>query len=394
MGGKMRYASSARWFARTGTGGIDSITGWRLDPRSDAHWHIGGRAGAAAATHDVSVTALGVMIIGTAGNDVIDAGSTVPGQPFPTTEDDIIYGLGGSDTIRGLGGNDVIDGGAGIDTLIGGMGNDFYVVDLRTDLVLENPDEGTDWVQASASFTLSPNIEHLVLAGAAIRGQGNAAPNILIGNAEGNVLSGHGGGDWLDGGLGSDTANYSASPAAVGVSLATGNGGGGDAHGDKLLNIENLAGSSFGDMLFGDSGDNTIMGGAGADLLVGDEGDDRLVGGPGADSLLGSAGADEFVFDNLGDLSLNSPNDLIRDFSSAELDTIDLSGIDANSIVAGNQAFTFIGVDGFTNQAGQLRYAATAGDLVLRGDVDGDGVADFSLGVLGTAALVTTDFVL
>ena len=55
---------------------------------------------------------VGASIHGTAGNDVIDRTHTVVGQPFPTSEEDIL------------------NGGAGSDTLAGGPGADTFVFDL------------------------------------------------------------------------------------------------------------------------------------------------------------------------------------------------------------------------------------------------------------------------
>src|SRR5262249_41041606 len=83
------------------------------------------------------------------------------------------------------------------------------------DVVTENAGEGTDTVYASASFTLSANIERLTLTGSsAIDGGGNNDANILNGNGGANALSGgagadqmlgNGGNDVLDGGSGADT---------------------------------------------------------------------------------------------------------------------------------------------------------------------------------------------
>jgi serralysin len=70
-----------------------------------------------------------------------------------------------------------------------------------------------------------------------------------------------------------------------------------------------------------------------------------------------------------------------------------VSAIDANSIAAGNQAFTFIGAGAFTNVAGQLGYVAIASGVRVRGDLNGDSIADFAFTVLG-AAPVATDFFL
>src|SRR3546814_4576026 len=66
-----------------------------------------------------------------------------------------------------------------------------------------------------------------------------------------NVLIGAAGADRLTGGAGIDTADYSASGAAVSAVLG-GTGSGGDAQGDVLAGIENLVGSGFGGVLVGD----------------------------------------------------------------------------------------------------------------------------------------------
>ena len=94
----------------------------------------------------------GVTINGTAGNDTIDATTTVAGQPLPTNEEDTINSGAGKDTINALGGNDLINGGSGSDTMIGGAGSDTYVVDHTSDVVVENANEGTDTVQSSITF--------------------------------------------------------------------------------------------------------------------------------------------------------------------------------------------------------------------------------------------------
>ncbi|MGA0840103.1 MAG: hypothetical protein ACO3P1_09445, partial [Pseudomonadales bacterium] len=81
-----------------------------------------------------------------------------------------------------------------------------------------------------------------------------------------------------------------------------------------------------------------------------------------------------------------------RDFSRISLDRIDLSAIDADTTLADDQAFTFIGTAAFGNRAGELRYIPGA-TSVVQGDTDGDGVADFTLRVVGVPALQETDFI-
>jgi Ca2+-binding RTX toxin-like protein len=79
-------------------------------------------------------------------------------------------------------------------------------VDNLGDTVVENPNEGTDLVKSSVTFTLPDNVENLTLTGtAAINGTGNALDNVLTGNGAPNVLKGMAGNDRLVGGAAADT---------------------------------------------------------------------------------------------------------------------------------------------------------------------------------------------
>ena len=120
--------------------------------------------------------------------------------------DNRLTGNSGANTLTGHGGADWLDGGAGSDTLRGGSGDDTYVVDVATDVVSENADEGLDLVRSSIAWTLGANLEHLSLTGTgAIAGSGNALDNRLTGNGSANTLNGGAGADRLDGGAGADT---------------------------------------------------------------------------------------------------------------------------------------------------------------------------------------------
>jgi Ca2+-binding RTX toxin-like protein len=87
------------------------------------------------------------------------------------------------------------------------------------------------------------------------------------------------------------TATQTATIFIIGTGTSSG-GLFGDALGDTYLNIENLTGSAFQDILVGDDGINVLDGGLGRDSLSGGAGNDTLVGGAGADSLVGSEGVD------------------------------------------------------------------------------------------------------
>jgi Ca2+-binding RTX toxin-like protein len=127
----------------------------------------------------------------------------------------IMYGGAGDDTLIGGNGRDDLDGGAGDDTMIGGAGDERYYVDSTSDLVIENPGEGFDSVDASADYTLGPNIESLTLLPFAgnINGWGNEINNELSGNISDNVLDGKGGQDLLEGRSGNDTFVFAAGEA-------------------------------------------------------------------------------------------------------------------------------------------------------------------------------------
>jgi serralysin len=148
------------------------------------------------------------------------------------------------------------------------------------------------------------------------------------------------------------------------------------------VTLENAVGGSARDVLWGNEVANRLEGLGGNDVLDGFEGNDTLIGGTGSDDLTGGAGNDTFVF---GALELS---DVIRDFAAG--DRIDLRGIDANAGRGSDQAFAFIGNSAFHNIAGELRYDGTT----LSGDVNGDGVADFSVAIANHAVLTTGDFFL
>ncbi|MEM8852332.1 MAG: hypothetical protein AAGD34_01450 [Pseudomonadota bacterium] len=124
---------------------------------------------------------------------------------------------------------------------------------------------------------------------------GNKNDNFLYGNQGDDTLFGDPGADELHGSDGIDTANYRSSSAGVKVNLALGKGAGGDAAGDRLVDIENVVGSQYKDDLTGDNGANVLTGNGGSDVLSGGHGDDELIGGSGADTLLGGKGIDTLL---------------------------------------------------------------------------------------------------
>jgi hypothetical protein len=81
--------------------------------------------------------------------------------------------------------------------------------------------------------------------------------------------------------------------------------------------------------------------------------------------------------------------DTIADLSFAANDRIDLSAIDANTGLDGDQAFSFVAK--FTKVAGQAVMAFSGEVTTLSLDVDGDGRADFSIAINGNVTATTAN---
>ncbi len=151
-----------------------------------------------------------IQMSGSGSSGTINAGSTPDGIEMYVNYSDIAkvvltYGSG-DDVLNGTPGADTLNGGAGADTMTGGAGDDTYIVDNTGDIVLENPGEGHDIIKSSVTYTLSDNVERLVLTGAdSIDGTGNNLANTIVGNSGDNVIDGKESDDSLTGGGGHDT---------------------------------------------------------------------------------------------------------------------------------------------------------------------------------------------
>ncbi|MBI5278480.1 MAG: hypothetical protein HY854_18720 [Burkholderiales bacterium] len=313
-----------------------------------------------------------------------------------------------NNSLVGAGGNDTIDGGAGDDTMDGGDGNDTYLVDSTNDVIIDS--SGTlDQVVATATYSIASNagIERLTLMGTGtIDGTGNAGNNVLTGNSGANSLAGGAGNDTMYGLGGNDTlVGDSGNDSMLGLTgddtyyvtelldkvvEATGQGN------DTIITtvtytmpvyVETMVmlagavngtGNAQANTITGNSSANAIKGMAGNDTLYGGGGADSLTGGAGVDVLQGDAGADWYIYA----LVSESPN-LVGQRDTivlvlADGDKINLSAIDANVTLTGNQPFTWKGTAAFdTNAAGQLRYDDVAG--ILYGSNDADTIAEFAI---------------
>ncbi len=292
--------------------------------------------------------------------------------------DDNLGGEAGDDVLNGDAGNDRLVGGPGADTMNGGADNDTLVVDNAGDIA--NGDAGTDTVQITSAitYTISSTVENVSnLSGGAVTATLNDLANTYGGGAAADTVFGQAGDDMLYGRGGDDLLL------------------GGDNN-DRLfgdVGQDSLNGQSGNDMLYGGADTDQLLGGSGNDTLYGEAGSDSIDGGSGVDQLYGGAGGDVFTFNN-GDSGATLANaDFIRDYSRAQGDFISLERIDAIA-GGGNDAFSFIGTAAFSNVAGQLRYEVVGGETRVLGDIDGNGVADVVIRIVGVHTLTTADFTL
>jgi serralysin len=278
-------------------------------------------------------------------------------------------GGGGNDVLIGNAASNVLDGGGGADLMSGGLGNDIYYVDVSGDRVTEDASAGLDTVFSVVDFTLSANVENLVLQGTAVSGTGNGFANALTGNASDNVLNGGAGNDILDGGAGNDTLSGGVGNDSYvydsADTIVEAPGGGSDtirsavSYALAVANVENvlLTGSADVDAT-GDDQNNALTGNSGANVLNGGAGDDAMAGGPGNDS---------YYVDSSGDTVIESIGGGAADHVFSEV---------SFSLGANFEALTLIGPEAI-NGTGNA----------LNNEIDGSGVDNLLSGGAGNDVL-------
>ena len=260
---------------------------------------------------------LDAISLGIAGDIAAGAGVAIRDLGSGQREIDVVLGVEafdastGTDWLRGSAGDEYFRPfGTGTDTIDGGAGFDHVSFTLLTGPVIADLAAGT--------ATAGGNVVALVTAVEALRGtlasdqlSGDAGANwiaggtgqdaiagrdgddhllgedgndVLVGGGGNDLLQGGTGADLLDGGAGLDMASYDDAQAAVDVDLLTAKGKGGEAAGDRYVNVEQVSGSGYDDTLRGDDADNLLLGRAGSDTLTGCDGDD-LVHGDGGPAL-------------------------------------------------------------------------------------------------------------
>lgn len=157
---------------------------------------------------------------------------------------DFLYGDSLNNVLDGGLGNDLLDGGGGVDTASYASAIGAVTINL-----------GTGTVTGAAGTDTLVSIERVI---------GSNSADTITGTAGDDVIDGGGGGDIIDGAGGSDTISYASATGPKSVIL-----GGANSDGDTLTSVENMIGTVYGDLLFGDGADNVIDGGSGNDTLDG-----------------------------------------------------------------------------------------------------------------------------
>jgi hypothetical protein len=150
------------------------------------------------------------------------------------------------------------------------------------------------------------------------------------------------------------------------------------------------------------AGNDTLVGSDAANALRGLGGNDILRGQGGRDVLTGGSGSDIFDFD-LAAHSVGAWRDILRGgdggksfdgAGAAAGDRIDVSGIDANALAAGNQAFAWGGTG--IGRISAIEFGNTA--TLVRANTDGDATFEFELmiedGSTHASSYSAADFVL
>jgi len=409
-----------------GGGGADFLGGGSGDDILDG----GGGAdalngGVGSDTVDYSNSTAGVTValfnntamFGNAQGDTFSSIENITGSPFDDHLDgdgganglrggygrDIISGQGGDDTLNGDAGNDSLTGGVGHDILIGGAGDDIYHLEYpgdATDTIVENANEGTDTVVTAFDYTLGANLENLVFNSQVgpLNGTGNGFANDIAGNEFDNIIDGAGGADTLRGRQGNDT--YIVDNAGDKVIEAAGDGtldrvqtsvsyvlGTGPKAEVEVLETTNQAGTAAIDLV-GNEFNN---------IIVGNDGNNTIVGGLGKDTLTGNGGGDLFVWTSIAETRpAGDQADVVTDFNRPAGDLLGVNLIDANPLIAGDQAFTFVGVVDFQTHfftgAGQIGFFTTPTDtfILLNTQVDA-GAVDFEEATIRLAGVHTPD---
>ena len=247
------------------------------------------------------------------GTDTFSGISSVAGSAFADSITGSDNAANTPEDLAGRGGNDFIDGRGGFDRAYysddpTGAG---IQIDLASGIVIGDAAIGSDTLRSVEGIRGTSFADIFVATNFGVSG-------LNVGSfATFNEFEGMRGDDTITGNGNTRIAFYNALAGVTvdlnaGISHGTASGDVAGVGNDSFVGVTSVRGSNFADAIFGD--DN-------ANALEGRDGDDRLSGRGGTDTLTGGNGADTFIYADGGGA------DAVTDFSRAQGDLIDVSGV-------------------------------------------------------------------
>ena len=231
----------------------------------------------------INLTGNGDTVYANGGDDRVNGGQG----------NDTIFGGDGNDNIYGNSGNDVISGGKGDDTIDGGNGADTYIWNLGDglDTIEDYQGSSTDGRMDSVSFGQGISFEDLTFecsgSDLIIYVKGDRTQGVILRNQ-----------------FNSDYYRIEYLELADGTVKNLTEMGFTFQQTDRH---DNVTGTQYDDIIYGNGGNDTLNAGNGNDILVGSKGDDSLDGGYGNDTYVWNLGDG---FDTISDYQSSSTEGL------------------------------------------------------------------------------------
>ncbi|MFZ1426586.1 MAG: M10 family metallopeptidase C-terminal domain-containing protein [Geminicoccaceae bacterium] len=243
------------------------------------------------------------------------------------------------------------------------------------------PDIGA--AETNQKLSTKPSANNDVLAGsnAANTLQGLAGNDLIRAQGGKDLVDGGDGSDFLDGGPGDDTIK-----GGTGVDLVT-YAGNAPVAVDLSSKPATAKRGSETDTLAGIEG---VLGSSAADRFKGDAANNEFQGKQGKDTATGGGGRDTYFIKVVADSPAGAGRDVITDFTPGQ-DVIDLSNIDADAALPGQQLFRWVGKANLTGAA-QLGYYVSGGNTIVRASTDADAAAEVEIQLTGQKTLTAADF--
>ena len=297
------------------------------------------------------------LLNGGAGNDSLDGGAG----------NDSLAGAAGDDSVFGGLGNDTLRGGAGQDTLLGGDGDDSIIASLGDGVDSISGGEGGDTFEfignsAANTFNVGQATGRLTISN-------DTTTQTIASDIELVQITALGGTDRVT----------VADLTGVGLTEVRLNLGAGNDRllsdpGAKLGSVQlRVFGEAGNDLLIGTDSADFLSGGDGNDTLIGNDGNDTLNGDAGLDSIDGGAGSDVidggtgFATLEGGDGNDSLTGSILNDVINGGAGNDTLSGLNGNDLLNGMD-----GNDSLVGGSGDDSLLGGAGDDTLDGGTDND----------------------